>query len=298
MRNPEERGPWFLLTGLIIGAVIGLVFAWKVSPVKYVDTQPVTLKAEYKDQYRLMIAAAFVADGDLSRAMARLKLLGDTDIARALTVQAQRALAEGRPAEEAHALGLLAVAVSTGSNPVSSSPHIDPTITPVPAVNPTAWLSSTVTADPAATAPAPTATQPFTATQEQVNPAPKITLLPTLTPTPNPAAAFVLKDGPELLCSPNLKTPLLIVDASDKAGAPIPGVEVVVNWTGGEDHFYTGLKPELGLGYADFSMTPGVAYTIHLGDGGQPVTNLGAAECETSSKQRYWGSWKIDFAQP
>lgn len=295
MRNPEERGPWFLLTGLIIGGVIGLVFAWKVSPVRYVDTQPSTLREDYKDQYRALIAAAYVADGNLPRAMYRLeKALGDKDIARVLTVQAQRALAEGRPAEEAHALGLLAVAVSSGSNSVPGSPHIDPTITPVPVVDPTGWLSSTVMARPS---PPPGATQPFTATQEQVNPAPAITLLPTLTPTPNPAAAFVLKDGPELLCSPNLKAPLLIVDASDKAGAPIPGVEVVVNWTGGEDHFYTGLKPELGLGYADFSMNPGVAYTIHLGDGGQPVTNLGAAECETSSKQRYWGSWKIDFIQ-
>ncbi len=101
MRNQEERGPWFLLTGLIIGGVIGLVFAWKVSPVKYVDTQPVTLRADYKDQYRTMIALAFVADGDLPRAKARLeKALGDTDIARVLTMQAQRALAEGRPAEE------------------------------------------------------------------------------------------------------------------------------------------------------------------------------------------------------
>lgn len=297
MRNQDERGPWFLLTGLIIGAVIGLVFAWKVSPVKYVDTQPSTLRADYKDQYRAMIAAAYVADGNLPRAIYRLeKALGDKDIARVLTVQAQRALAEGRPAEEAHALGLLAVAVSNGANPVSGSPQDKPTATPIPTVNTTVRVNSTDTAAPIT--PSAATPSPVTTTPDQVNPAPAITLLPTLTPSPNPGAPFVLKHVPELVCSPNLQNPLLIIDATDKKGLPIPGVEVVVNWPGGEEHFFTGLKPELGLGYADFGMTPGVAYTIHLGDGGQPVTNLEATECETSSKDRYWGTWKIDFTQP
>ncbi len=55
----------------------------------------------------------------------------------------------------------------------------------------------------------------------------------------------------------------------DAAEQPVPSVELVVTWDGGEDHFFTGLKPELGLGYADFVMTPEVVYSIRLADGGQ-----------------------------
>ena len=32
--SQERRGPWYLLTGLVLGLAFGLVFAWVVSPVK------------------------------------------------------------------------------------------------------------------------------------------------------------------------------------------------------------------------------------------------------------------------
>jgi hypothetical protein len=84
----------------------------------------------------------------------------------------------------------------------------------------------------------------------------------------------------------------------DASGQPAPGVEVVVSWDGGEDRFFTGLKPELGLGYADFSMTPGVDYSLRLAQGGDLVSGLATSECESSSGERYWGSWLLMFAQP
>ena len=77
MRGQRERGPWYLLTGLIIGVVFGVLYAWLVSPVEYVDTPPASLRADFKDQYRVMIAAAYMANGDLLRARARLDLLQD-----------------------------------------------------------------------------------------------------------------------------------------------------------------------------------------------------------------------------
>ena len=45
------------------------------------------------------------------------------------------------------------------------------------------------------------------------------------------------------------------------------------------DHFYTGLKPDIDIGYADFGMTPGVNYTLQVAEGGQLITNLTAPEC-------------------
>ncbi len=115
MKN--SRGSWYLLTGLLIGIVLGLVYAWVIRPAPYKDIHPVTLRMADKDQYRAMIAIAFVADGDLVRARARLELLQEKDLYRTLVEQAQRILAEGKPAEAARALGLLAEAISqTNSN--------------------------------------------------------------------------------------------------------------------------------------------------------------------------------------
>ena len=36
----ESRGNLYLLTGLVIGLAAGLLFAWVISPVKYVDIEP------------------------------------------------------------------------------------------------------------------------------------------------------------------------------------------------------------------------------------------------------------------
>jgi hypothetical protein len=110
----DERGHWYLLTGFVIGIVLGLVYAWLISPQQYQDTSPASLLPEFKDQYRAMIAAAFVATGNLPRAEARLVLLGDSDVEQALTEQAQRTLGEGDSPQEAQALGLLAVALGQG----------------------------------------------------------------------------------------------------------------------------------------------------------------------------------------
>ena len=47
-------------------------------------------------------------------------------------------------------------------------------------------------------------------------------------------------------------------------GDQIPGVEVDIIWDSGFDHFFTGLKPDLGAGYGDFTMTGGVVFTLFV----------------------------------
>jgi hypothetical protein len=106
----EQRGPWYLLTGVVIGLVLGLVYSWWIHPVEYVDTPPSSLRGGYKDQYRLMIAYAFAANPDMVRAQERLKLLKDADPQRALTEQAQRILANEGSEQDARTLGALAAA--------------------------------------------------------------------------------------------------------------------------------------------------------------------------------------------
>lgn len=292
----DERGPWYLLTGMILGAVLGLAYAWFYAPVKYVDASPASLSESDKDNYRALISAAFAANTDLPRARARLNLLNDTDPARVLAVQAQRALAEGRPEQEVNALGLLAVSLSEGNLPPntiqegSSTPNlVIETATPLPTISveeETTSAASTATATQ--TARAPSTLRPATTTP---------TLLPTRTATPTPGAAFVL-DARSGLCDPDLTEPLIMISTLDSASQPVPGVEVIVSWAGGEDRLVTGLKPELGLGYGDFTMQPGISYTVHLAGGGELVQGLITSECETRSAGRFWGSWSLTYIQP
>lgn len=284
----KNRGPWYLLTGLVIGVVIGLLYAWTVQPVQYTNTTPASLRPNFKDQYRSLIALAYLTNSDMVRAKARLELLKDEDAYRALAEQAQRTLAEGGFLQEARALGLLAASLGQGSatvDPNSQSSQATPSDeTESPA-------SSGTPATPSLT-PSPTATSQLTKT-----PGDTFAPLPTHTPTLTPGAPFVLLSR-DLVCDPNLEEALIQVLARDAADQPVPGVEVVVNWEGGENHFFTGLIPELGLGYADFSMTAGTTYTLRLAEGGEPITGLTPSECESGGGKRYWGSWRLIFSQP
>jgi hypothetical protein len=304
----DERGPWYLLTGLVLGALLGLAYAWFYAPVKYVDASPASLSENDKDHYRALISAAFAANGDLPRARARLNLLNDPDPARVLAVQAQRALAEGRPEQEVSALGLLAVSISEGSIPqnafpsfASSTPsQVIETASPSPGP-PTATIESTLTATPEAgtagtgAAISPAQQSSVTPTARPLTPTP--TLLPTRTATPTPGSPFVLQDK-SALCDPQMGEPLIIINTVDAADQPVPGVEVIVTWPEGEDRLFTGLKPELGLGYGDFLMSPSISYTVHLAEGGELIQGLVSNECETRAGVRYWGSWLLIFAQP
>lgn len=126
--NKDERGSWYLLTGLIIGIVLGMLYTRILQPVTYVDTTPASLSNEYKNQYRVLIAAAFISNGDLVRARARLELLNDPDVFRALTEQAQQTLAQNGSSAEARALGLLAIALGqtapgTGHTATQAAPN-------------------------------------------------------------------------------------------------------------------------------------------------------------------------------
>lgn len=107
-----KRSSWYLLTGLVLGIILGLVYAWVINPVIYETSTPETLGDSDKDVYRSTIAQVYAVTGDLDRASLRLALLEDPDPANALGAQAQRALAQGLESE-AHALALLGSALQT-----------------------------------------------------------------------------------------------------------------------------------------------------------------------------------------
>jgi hypothetical protein len=121
---------------------------------------------------------------------------------------------------------------------------------------------------------------------------------PTATPRPSatPGASFGL-EARETICDPDLIEPLIQVEVFDAAGDPVPGVEVIVVWDTGQDHFFTGLKPELGVGYGDFSMTEGTSYTLQLQDSRVPVVDLSTHVCESEDGESYLGSWHLRYEQ-
>jgi len=292
----DRRGSWYLLTGLVIGIGLGLVYSWVLSPVKYVDAPPYALRVDYKDDYRVLVAAAYLYSGDLVRAKDRLTQLKDNDITQSLALQAQRAMTEGRPEGEIKALGILTMALVQGKTtidssilPGQSSAEGSPTMVTSPTppdlqpagastlVPQTSLNSESVMNTPGPTIPNPTFSE--------------VTSVPTL------GSLFVLEDT-TLVCNPDQPQPMIQVQVQDAEGHPISGVGIVVTWEGGEDHFFTGLKPELGVGYADFLMIPGVVYSLTMANGGQAANDLTAAECLSADQSQYWGSWMLTFILP
>lgn len=113
-----------ILVAALAGLGLGLYFGWVVSPVQYVDTEPSSLQASYKDDYVLMIATAYAGDGDLAAARSQLAVLGFADPAAAVTATARRLAAAGLPATEQEHLTNLAAALSakSGATPSATSP--------------------------------------------------------------------------------------------------------------------------------------------------------------------------------
>ncbi len=88
-----RRWAFPLIAGLV-GIAAGLVYGWVINPVKFVDTTPASLRADYRTDYVLMVAEAFHADQDVGLASRRLAIFGSespADLALAALQEAQQA---------------------------------------------------------------------------------------------------------------------------------------------------------------------------------------------------------------
>ena len=253
-----RRIPFDLLLALLAGLGLGLLYSWVLSPLRVVDSEPIALRADFKDQYRSAIAAAFNSTGNLERAQARLSLLGDANPVEELNAQAQRLLASGE-IQQADDLAALASALTQGNafaapveSPTANSPATAQPTSPANEAIPTSATQEIFTSTPEII---PTETIVFAATPR-----------PTRTPVPTLGSPFALT-GQESICDSNLPDGLLQILVLNPNRRQVPGAEVRITWDGGEDQFFTGLKPELGNGYADFIMTPEINYTVQLAQG-------------------------------
>jgi hypothetical protein len=264
-----SRSDWLsVILGVVIGVAAGLYYAWAVNPVEYTDTSPASLRADFKADYLALIAAAFDGTGDLERARARLALFPDLNPADTLAALAQQRLAQGHPGPEVSALARLASALS-------GSPALTPGKTQTRPGPPPATITPTPTRFPTST------------------PRPPVTRIPTATP----GSPFKL-ESEEMVCDAQLPEPLIQVRVLDASGNEVAGAEILVVWDSGQDHFFTGLKPELGEGYGDFTMTPGTTYTVQLAQADIPVTGIHSETCTDDEGKAFAGSWLLVFVQP
>jgi hypothetical protein len=67
---PDKRSPLYLLTGLIIGLLLGLIYAWVINPVIYENSAPASLDEGDKDIYRKTIAQVYAVTGRTSPGVA------------------------------------------------------------------------------------------------------------------------------------------------------------------------------------------------------------------------------------
>lgn len=251
IREPERKPPLFLFTGLVIGLVLGFIFAWLLLPARVSDVGPASLADPFQEQYRLMAALAYANSGDLGRAQARLALLGDNDPVRALTTQAQVALVNNATQREARALAGLAA--DLGKYLADLQAMAEAVNTPIPGE------------DGAAT--------PVEAVGE--------------------GATYFLDDQ-ELACESAVAPPYVKIFVFDANRNPQAGVHLTLTSAEGEAEFVTGQRPEMSPGYAEYALTPGVAYSLSI-QGVQMLTGLQASACETAEGDPAWGSWILLF---
>lgn len=291
-----KRAGFFLglLLALLLGLGTGLAYAWVIAPRGLTDSNPALLRAEFKDQFRSAIAASYSATGNLPRAQARLALLGDEDPVTSLNAQAQRIIAGGNFAG-ADQLAALALALDTGAD------------APPPVAPPTTENNGPAQAEPTITAFPSPADMPFVETwaPEIIQTIPAETQLPFVTSTPRPTRTPPPTQGPpfrligqDTVCDPNLPEGLLQVIVLNASRRQLAGVKVIITWDTGGEEFFTGLKPELGNGYADFLMFPGVSHAVQLALGSEIATDLVPPACQISSGETYLGGFKLTFQQP
>ena len=251
---------FLLILGLTLGFIFGIYYAWKINPVDPTEAIPSELQPQYQVELRTLISLAYVNTGNISRAMRRLGTLSDEDAAQSLKALAEQLLSEGRPEEEVLAVAQLAAAISDSSNSKTTPEN--------------AKASATFTSSPIEIA--------------------SHTPAPTQSSTPIPT--YQLRSR-EKVCNHAFGIPLIQVLVYNASGDPVPGIEVFIYWDQGEDHFFTGLKPEISDGYGDFTMKEGFTYTIQISGSSQRITGLEIPDC-LEDDMSFSGSWLLIFEEP
>lgn len=293
-RKTASRPPFYLLTGLVIGIIAGILFDLIFLPLQYVNTAPHALRDEDKDTFRRLVALSYQQNQDIGRAEARLGLLQETNPAATLAAQSNRMISSGELPQEAQVVDRLAKALV---QPRTATPMpqgtADQSQVNVPQVT---TLPSLETFDPEQAIYSPTPLTPSPRPTET----PGATFTPrwsTSTPLPASGIAFLL-DKRTQVCNSKSPYPLLQVQVVSRTDKPLPGARITVTWKDGEDVFYTGLHSGQNEGYADFRMQADTTYQLRVGVGGELIKDLAPVQCISDDGKAFLGGWMLVFTEP
>jgi len=269
-----------LLAGFLLGLIGGLIYAWFLNPVKWVDVAPDRLNAQDQQTYILLVSEAYLQDFNLARAQARLQSLGVHDIAGLVATQADSAFLRGDDNHQVYALTVLAEAL--GAQPLAAAVFSG---TAIPTSMPPQAMI---------TLPPP----PFSTSTD--TPAPTPTPTPFIAPpTPAvPAVADLALISLQAVCEEGRAAGRIEVYVYDEMGEGVPAVKVTVSWGASQEVFFTGLKPDVNPGYADFQMEADQVYSVRLDQLAEPVTGLSGSACTTPAGQSSMLTYQLIFAPP
>jgi hypothetical protein len=267
------------MIGLIIGFAGALYYAWIIEPVSYIAASPARLSDEFKEEYILLVSQSFAADGNWEEAQRRFAELDDPEIANTVTEQLERYLRRGEPVRIMQNMAVVAERLGSRSSAVAVFVPVDVGPSIVTRTQQSALPTSTLLPTPTSTIRS-TRTVPLTPTPPEK---------PSQTPIP---VYRLLKQ--EKICRRNNPLPIIEVVVYDAFLEPIPGVEILVNWDGGTDHFFTGYHPDKGPGYGDFTMEPEISYTVELADGSSTAKGVQIENCGTVMGGLA-GGWRLTF---
>jgi hypothetical protein len=259
----KRAAPVALLLALAAGVAGGLVYAWMLDPVESYESAPHALRLKDKYVYLALIGDLYVKEGDLVLAESRLATLG---------IEAQGPILAG----------LLSDYLDAGGSPED--------------VRNLARLAETLGAKGGVLNVF--ALEPVSSPEPTGTVAPQETVPPTVAPSPTPAPTFLLAEQTAVCAEPGLPGSIQVW-VRDVEGNGLPSMEVVVSWNTGQDRFFTGLRPQLGKGYADFQMAPAVEYDVTLAgfraDTAEGLSSdLSSGVCPTDTLAL---NWRLAFQQ-
>lgn len=133
-----------------------------------------------------------------------------------------------------------------------------------------------------------------------VTPTPGGTVPPSPPVTPSvPVPVFRLVEQTQLTCSEEPESAHLRIFVRNAEGKEFPNVGIEIRWANGDETVYTGLKPERGIGYADFEAVPD-RYSVTILNAQSDPANVLVGEAPTNCRNDRGATprgWKLVFQQ-
>jgi hypothetical protein len=272
-----------LLFGMIVGMVAGLSYAWVLAPIAETDVAPWQLADSDEtddlladqDAYLIALMMEYSYQRDLAvtvQKLVDLRLPGNDPI-QYVADSACRLVREGfvNSNNRRNAIrNMMTFYQSQGKTGCADNLIMNegPRATSEPAV---IILPTSTLLPPATKTPPPGETLPPSPTPDTSG---AIKTVPTAPPRADFEVAFI-----EPFCREEIPGVIEVRVRDRRTGDELPGLPLRVRSADEESTFFTGLKPERGLGYADYEMTEGQSYIIEMPGLSDPSTTLTASPC-------------------